>query len=397
MSAASAFTWRRICSLVTFRHARGLALAALASLLWAAAPPPACATETIAFVGALSGPAASLGRDQRDGFLLAVDEQHGFLGGSTVSVVQFDDGGEAKRSRLVADRILAAGIRIATGFTTTETALALQSKLAGKPVVLLSSGAAPVALAAESCSPNFFSAAPVEDAVHENAGFIARMRGYQTVLIVSSAASRSLVKTAFQRKFAGTISGVDDAAEAMRHIRQMSPEAVYVALPAGEIRSFLQSYQKSGLFHRIPIIAPDEGFLLEQLGSDFSGLVVSARWSAAAESERSRNFVAAFERRYGRKPSVYALQGYDAALLLGEALRSLQAKSVSAGALRHVLAMQQVEGIEGPLRFAANRFPVTHWHAWEIFDDSSGSTYLAPMKPTLYEYRDPYSERCKLH
>src|SRR4051794_37280252 len=107
MWVASAFTSRRISSLVTFRHAGGLGLAALASLLWAAASPPARAAETIAFVGALSGPAASLGRDQRDGLLLAVDEQHGSLGGTAVRVVQFDDGGEAQRSRLVADRILA--------------------------------------------------------------------------------------------------------------------------------------------------------------------------------------------------------------------------------------------------------------------------------------------------
>jgi branched-chain amino acid transport system substrate-binding protein len=395
MSAENASSWRPICSLVTFSFARCWLALAAASLLSAAASP-ARAAEKIAFVGALSGPSAPLGRDQRDGFLLAIAEQHGTLGGTAVRVVEFDDRGEAQQARLIGDRILAQRIRIVTGLTTAESALALHSKLAGKPVVLLSSGKGPIALAGEKCSRKFLSLAPVEDAIHENAGFIAQLRGYETIYIVTSPAARSLVKAAFQRKFGGTISGIDDARVAIRRVRQISPDAVYVALPAKEIRPFLQSYEKEGLFHRIPVIAPDEGVLLDELGSDFSGLVVSARWSAAMESGRSRDFVGAFGRRYGRKPSVYALQGYDAALLLGEAFRSLQAAPLTAAAVSDALAMQQVQGVEGPLRFAANRFPVTYWHAWEIFDDSSGSTYLAPMKPSLYEYSDPYGERCKL-
>jgi branched-chain amino acid transport system substrate-binding protein len=380
---------------MTFSLARCLALAAAASILSGAAFFCA-ATERIAFVGTLSGASASLGRDQRDGLLLAIAQQHGALGGIAVRVAEFDDRGEARHARLIADRILAEGIQIVTGLTTIESALALNSRLAGKRVVLLSSGAAPVALAAEECSRNFFSTAPVEDAVHENAGFIAQMRGYETIFIVTSPESRVLVKTAFQRRFAGTISGIDDASDAIRRIRQASPEAVYVALPAREIRSFLKSYEKAGLFHRIPVIAPDAGFLLDKLGSDFSGLVVSARWSAAMETERSREFVVAFERRYGRKPSAYAMQGYDAALLLGEALRALVPNPVLGPAVSRALAMQKVAGIAGPLRFAANRFPITQWHAWEVFDDSSGSTYLAQLEPTLNEYIDPYSKRCRV-
>ena len=380
---------------MTFSFARCLALAAAASILSGAASFCA-ATERIAFVGTLSGAGAALGRDQRDGLLLAIAQQHGALGGTAVRVVEFDDRGEARHARLIADRILAEGIQIVTGLTTIESALALNSRLAGKPVVLLSSGAGPVALAAEKCSRNFFSTAPVEDAVHENAGFIAQMRGYESIYIITSPESRRLVKTAFQRRFAGTISGIDDARDAIRRIRQALPDAVYVALPEREIRSFLTSYEKAGLFHRIPVIAPDEGVLLDELGTEFSGLVVSARWSAAMENERSKGFVVAFERRYGRKPSAYAMQAYDAAIVLGEAFRALKAKSVSAAAISGALAMKKVEGVAGPLRFGANHFLITQWHAWEVFDDSSGSTYLAPLKPTLNEYVDPYSERCML-
>ncbi|HKA60205.1 MAG TPA: ABC transporter substrate-binding protein [Gemmatimonadales bacterium] len=380
---------------MTFSIARCLALAATASIA-SAAPASAGAAERIAFVGALSGARASLGRDQRDGFLLAIAEQHGSLGGTVVRLAEFDDGGGAQHAGAIADRILAERIQIVTGLTTSESALALHSKLAGKPVVVISSGAAPVALAAERCSGNFFSTAPVEDAVHENAGFIVQARGYETIFIVTSPESRALVSTAFRRNFTGTVSGIDEARGAIRGIRLASPDAVYVALPAREIRSFLESYEKSGLFRRIPIIAPDEGMLLEELGNDFSGLMVSARWSPAMELERSTKFVAAFERRYGRRPSAYALQGYEAALVLGEAFRALKGRALSAPALARALAAQTVEGIAGPLRFADNGFAVTQWQAWDLFDDSSGSTYLAPVEGTLHVYSGPHSEHCKL-
>jgi hypothetical protein len=76
--------------------------------------------------------------------------------------------------------------------------------------------------------------------------------------------------------------------------------------------------------------------------------------------------------------------------------RSLKAKPVSAPAVSRALAMQKVEGVAGPLRFAANHFAITQWYAWEVFDDSSGSTYLVPLKPTLHEYIDPHSTRCKV-
>jgi branched-chain amino acid transport system substrate-binding protein len=379
---------------------RCLALAAAATVLSAATLSSGAAAERperIAFVGALSGPDAFRGRDQRDGVLLALAEQERSRGGMSVRVVEFDDRGEARHAVIVADRILAERIKLVTGLTTIESALALNSRLIGKSVVLLSSGAGPLALAAEKCSSSFFSTAPVEDAVHENAGLIARARGYKTIYIVTSQESGVLVKTAFQRSFPGVIAGVHDAQHAIAQIRQLSPEAVYVALPASESRSFLKSYREVGLFHLVPVIASDDGALLEGLGREFSGLMVSARWSAATETERSKQFVAAFERRYGRKPSVYAMQGYDSALLLGEALRNQKLKAMSTTAVRRMLAAQSVEGVTGPLRFAANGFPITGWHAWEVFNDSYGATYLGPREPTLQEYTDPHSERCKVN
>src|SRR5581483_3408507 len=306
MSAASAFIWRPISRRVTSRLARCLALAAAASVVSAASPAGA-ASERIPFVGALTGERAAIGRDQRDGFLLAVAQQHGSLGGTSVRVTEFDDRGEARRAGTIAGQIVAARIPLVTGLSTAESALALSARLAGKALVL-SSAAAPAALAGEKCARNFFSTAPVEDAVHENGGAIAQGRRYRSLYIVTPSAELPMVRKALQRKFAGSLSGAGPASDAIRGIREASPDAVYLALPAKETRAFLVSYEKAGLFQRIPVIAADDGFLPAELHNQFSGLIVSARWSPGLEDERSKRFVAGFEQHYGRKPSTYAMQ-----------------------------------------------------------------------------------------
>ena len=370
MWAESGSTSHHRCSpaISSIERCRGRTAAALVAAALTVAAASGNASERIALVAALSGPHAALGRDQRDGFQLAVAQQKGRLGGVAVRIVALDDRGEAGRASKMAGRILAEGVRIATGFTTSESALAIHARLQGKNVVMVSSGAVPTALARDECPGDFFSTAPTEDAVHENAGAIARARGYESVYLAAAAASRGPVEAAFRRQFAGRVFGADHDAGAIQRVRQSGADAVYAAIPPTALRSFLQAYDDAGLFHRVPVIVPDsQGLLLRTLGADFAGLTVSTRWSSTLES--SADFVAAFERRYGRRPSVYALQGYDAALLLGDAFRAFKRERISARALSAALAKQR---------------PVVQWHAWEVFTDAGGAPFLAPREPTLY-------------
>lgn len=346
-----------------------LAAARLAACLAALLATTAAAEVRIAFVGALSGSLAWAGRDQRDGFALALEQRNGRLGGVEVRFSKLDE-----------------GARIATGFTTDESALGLHERLRSEKMVLVSSGAGPLELAGERCSARFFSVAPPRDAVHENAGAIAQARRYRKVQLFAAPARRAEVEAAFRRAYDGELIWGSELAE----VREARPHALYLALPPRELLAFLRRYDGVGLFHRIPVIAAGvEPRELEALGPAFSGLIVSARWAAGMERERSMRFVEAFRTRYGRTPSSYAMQGYDAALLLDAALRLSPADPAKA------LSAAEVEGVAGPLRLAANGFVVSDWHAWEVFNESSGAPYLAPREQTLRGYVGPHASRCK--
>ena len=145
MWAESGSTSRLRCSpaISSIEHRGGGTAGALVAALLAVAAASGNASETVALVAALSGPHAVLGRDQRDGFQLAVVQQDARLGGVDVRIVVLDDRGEAARASKIAGRILAGGMRIVTGFTTNESVLAFHAGLQGKNVVMISSGAAP--------------------------------------------------------------------------------------------------------------------------------------------------------------------------------------------------------------------------------------------------------------
>jgi branched-chain amino acid transport system substrate-binding protein len=195
------------------------------------------------------------------------------------------------------------------------------------------------------------------------------------------------VEAAFRRAYQGEVLWGRE----LREVREARPDVVYLALAPQEMLSFLRSYEGVGLFHRIPVItAGVEPPQLEALGPAFSGLIVSARWAAGMEREPSTRFVEAFRARFGRTPSTYAMQGYDAALLLDAALRLSPVK------LAKALSAARVEGVAGPIRLAANGFVATEWYDWEVFNESSGAPYLAVRARTLGAYVGPHVSRCKV-
>jgi len=375
-----------------------LAAARLAGLVALLAAANAAADVTIAFVGALSGPAAWAGRDQRDAFALALAQRNGNLGGIAVRFLEMDDAADPARAPAIARRLASEKVQIVTGLTASASGVALYDRLRGKPVVVLSSGAGPMRLAGKGCSPRFFATAAPDDAVHENAGVIARNRRYATVQVIGDRdMQRAPVLGAFRRAYGGkaawqVLHGSGDAA--IREIRARSPDAVYLALGPQSIVAFLEAYAKVGLFHRIPIIAAEiEPPLLQELGPEFSGLIVSVRWSASMENQGTAQFVDAFKARYGRTPSSYAMQSYDAALVLDQALKS--ARTPSAAGVANALAASKVEGVAQPIAFAANGFASTDWRAWEVFNESSGAPYLAAGERTLRKYSGPHVEQCR--
>ncbi|MEI9924349.1 MAG: ABC transporter substrate-binding protein [Bradyrhizobium sp.] len=150
---------------------------------------------------------------------------------------------------------------------------------------------------------------------------------------------------------------VDFSAQ-LTKIREQKPDAVILGTLAEEAAAILRQARQLGFDDNIAFIGCNANIsakLFDLAGPAADGIIVGASWYEGYDSPRSKAFVAAYQKRYGSPPDIYAAQGYDAAYLLAEAIR--RADDVTNGRLvRDKLAsISDFEGVLGRFGWSADR------------------------------------------
>jgi branched-chain amino acid transport system substrate-binding protein len=163
-----------------------LKLTGLAVLLSVAASP-AFAQEKlkIGVIVTLSGPAAALGQQVRDGFALAVKDLGGKMGGKDVEVVVVDDelkpDGAVTKVKGLLER---DKVDFVVGPIFSNILLAIHRPVTDSKTFLISPNAGPSSFAGKECSPFFYVTSYQNDQVHQVLGKVAQERGYKRVYIL---------------------------------------------------------------------------------------------------------------------------------------------------------------------------------------------------------------------
>ncbi|MCS6920463.1 MAG: ABC transporter substrate-binding protein [Elioraea sp.] len=392
------------------RTTRRSILAATAALPALALARPAIAQSEAVKIGmitTLSGPGAALGADIRDGFNLAVKNAGGRLGGVAVEVVVADDGLRPENGRAIAERMVRRErVQVLTGIVFSNVLLAVA------PVVLpaatyVSANAGPSQLAGEGCHPNYFNVAWQNDNLHEAVGQYMTQQGVRRAFILAPnyPAGRDAL-TGFKRFYKGEVVSetytrldqLDYAAE-LATIRSASPEAVYIFLPGGLGINFIKQYAAAGLRGRIPLYGP--GFSFDQdvfpaVGEDALGCFNSSQWALDLPNPTNRTFVETFEREYGRLPSLYASQGYDAANLIGSALAATRGDVSDRAAFAAALKRADFPSVRGAFRFGNNNHPIQTIYMREVVRDGQGRIVNRTIGVAFENHQDAYAAQCRL-
>jgi branched-chain amino acid transport system substrate-binding protein len=117
--------------------------------------------------------------------------------------------------------------------------------------------------------------------------------------------------------------GQNDYAAEIADIRATQPDSLFIFLPGDMGIAFMKQYAQAGLMDRIPVFGAGFSFsqdILEAMGDAALGVKNTSQWNKDLDNKANREFVEAFEQEYGRLPSLYASQGYDAARLIASAL-----------------------------------------------------------------------------
>jgi branched-chain amino acid transport system substrate-binding protein len=363
----------------------------------------------IGFVSTLSGPSSALGVDIRDGFQLAVKLNGGKLGGLPAEVLISDDQFKPDVARQLFERnIKRDKVDFMTGVVFSNIMLAALPEALDNKVIYISPNAAPSSMAGKDCNPLFFAVSWPNDAYHEAAGALANQRTLKSVYLLApnyQAGKDSLA--GFKRTFKGQIVGenytklgqLDYAAE-LAEIRAAKPQALYIFLPGGMGINFIKQFVSAGLGKETQLLLP--GFSADQdvigpVGPSMAGLFNTAHWSPDFTNPANIKFMAEFRKEYKRTPTLYASQGYDAALLINAAVRDVKGNLDDKEAVRKALRSARFESVRGPFKFNNNQYPVQNYFVRVVGSDGQGGLINKSFaEPILRNHGDAYAEQCAM-
>jgi branched-chain amino acid transport system substrate-binding protein len=388
---------------------RFLVAAAALSLAAAATPGAQAAGKVkIGFVSTLSGPSAALGVDIRDAFQLAVKMNGGKLGGLPAEVLIGDDQFKPEVGRQLAEKYVKLDkVDFLTGFVFSNIMLASVPVAFENKTIYVSPNAAPSPLAGKQCNPYFFVASWPNDAYHEAAGQHATNKGYKSVYLIApnyQAGKDSLA--GFKRFYKGNIAsevytqlGQLDYSAELAQARAARPDALYIFLPGGMGINFIKQFVAAGLSKDIQLITP--GFSSDQdvirpVGEALLGTFDAAHWALDLDNPANRKFVAAFEKEYKRLPTLYASQGYDAALLIDAAVRDVKGKIEDVEAVRKALRAARFESVRGPFKFNRNQYPIQNYYLRVVARDNQGRLVNKTLGTIFKDHGDAYVQECPM-
>jgi branched-chain amino acid transport system substrate-binding protein len=372
------------------------------TLATAAATTPAA---TIGLMAPLSGPQALVGQDQVDGFLLGLEQRGGKLGGQPVTVVKEDDqlkpevGQQAVRKLIDKDRVDAI-----VGLSFSNVLMGSLPRIAESGVVAIATNAGPSPLAGAQCKANLFSMAWQNDGAAEAMGKFAQDRGLKRIYLMAPnyQAGKDML-AGFKRYYKGEVvdevytqvNQPDYSAE-IAQLQAAKPDALFVFYPGGMGINFVKQMSQAGLSGKLPLysVFTVDGTTLPSLREAAVGTVSGAMYDAALDNPENRKFVAAFEAKYKRTPSLYAATGYDAANLLDIALQKSGGDPKKLAAAVKA-AGSELKSVRGPFAFGKNHMPVQDYYAFETARDG-GKLVTRLIGTPLKGHVDPYAAQCPM-
>ena len=362
----------------------------------------------IGMITTLSTKAGYLGEEIRDGFQLAIDQEGGKLGGVAVELLVDDDGRKPEKAKQIAERFLKRdGVKILTGIVFSNVAIAVVPKVVRQNVIYVSANAGPSLLAGKDCHENYFNVAYQNDNLDEVVGKYVTDAGFKNLYLLAPNYPAGKDHLAgFKRYYKGNIAGEvytklgqSDYAAEIAALRAAKPDALFFFLPGGMGINFLKQYAQAGLSDAIPVFGPAFSFderLLQAVKDAALGAKNGSQYCHDLDNPANRQFVAAFGKAYGRPPTLYASQGYDAARLLGGALKQVGGDVSDIGALRDAIRKADFDSVRGKFAFSANQHPVQDIYIREVIKDAEGRYTNKTVKTVFTDHSNVYEAQCKM-
>ncbi|MDQ3060246.1 MAG: ABC transporter substrate-binding protein [Pseudomonadota bacterium] len=314
-------------------------LIAAATILCAgAASAQAPAKLKVGLMLPYTGTYASLGTAIENGFKQYVAEQGGKLGGREIEFVKVDDASDPSKATDNVNKLIKrdnVDVLIGSVHSGVAMAMAKVAKDTGTLMIVPNAGAG--AVTGPMCAQNIFRSSFSNWQPGYAMGEVMAKKGHKKVVTITwkyAAGDESVkgFKEAFEKAGGQVVKELNlpfpnvEFQALLTDIAATKPDAVYTFFAGGGAVKFVKDYAGAGLKKSIPLYGA--GFLtdgtLEAQGADADGLLTTLHYADALNTPRDNAFRLAYAKAYKMQPDVYAVQGYDAAQMLGVGLTAVK-------------------------------------------------------------------------
>ena len=285
-----------------------------------------------------TGTYAQLGAAITNGFKLAVNERGGRLAGREIEYFTVDDEAEPAKAPENANRLVQRDkVDVLVGTVHSGVQMGMVKIAKENNTLLIIPNAGLDAATGALCAPNVFRTSFSNWQPSFPMGKVLADRGIRNVV------SLAWKYGAGEEAVAGFTEGFIKAGgksvrglwipfpnvefqALLTEIASLKPDAVFVFFAGAGAAKFIKDYAAAGLRKTIPLFG--SGFLtdgvLDAVDNAAEGLETTLHYADGLNISRDKSFRASYAKAHKIQPDVYAVQGYDAGLLLATGLDAVK-------------------------------------------------------------------------
>lgn len=285
-----------------------------------------------------SGTYAALGIAIENGFKLQIEEKGGKLGGREIEYVKVDDESDPAKATDNVNKLIKrdnVDVIIGTVHSGVTLAMAKAAKESGTVLIVPNGGAD--AVTGPMCAQNIFRSSFSNWQPAYAMGVVAAKQGKKKAMTITwKYAGGDEQVAGFKEAFEKGGGKVEkqltvpfptvEFQALLTEIAAAKPDVVYGFFAGGGAVKFVKDYAAAGLNKTVPLVG--SGFLtdgtLEAQGESAQGLLTTLHYADGLNTPRDNSFRTAYAKSFKLQPDVYAVQGYDAAQMLGIGLTAVK-------------------------------------------------------------------------
>jgi len=320
-----------------------------------------------------SGTFTALGAAIENGFKLRVEELGGKLGGREIEYIKVDDESDPSKATDNVNKLIKRdNVDVIVGTVHSGVAMAMAKAAKESGTVLIVPNAGADAVTGPMCAPNIFRSSFTNWQPAFAMGEVAAVQEKKKKIITITwkyAAGDEAVngfKEGFEKNGGQVTKQLNvpfpnvEFQALLTEIAAAKPDAVFAFFAGGGAVKFVKDYAAAGLNKTIPLYGP--GFLtdgtLDAQGDAAQGILTALHYADGLNTPRDTAFRTAYAKSFKLQPDVYAVQGYDAAQMLGIGLNAVKGDISKKAEFAAAIEKAKIDSPRGQFSISKSHNPV---------------------------------------